>query len=99
MGFYRLKAEHSGREYPWPCERDPARTIAIFDDDILTKVAPDAPPPMEPGTMMKHTGLGCFGIRIPDEHMDEYTGWPRLTLNGYRYGEYEEPKLVSSAKA
>ena len=96
MGFYRLKAQHNGTEYPWPCDREPRRTLQIFADDILTMAPADAPPPMEPGTMTKHTGLGCFGIQIPREHLDEYSGWPRMSLNGHRYGQYEEPRLLSS---
>src|SRR5688572_16952260 len=94
MGFFRLKPQHNGAEYPWPCGREPNRTIQIFADDILTKAPPDSP--YSPGTMTKHTGLGCWGIEVPDEHMDEYSGWPRMTLNGHRYGKYEEPRLLSS---
>ena len=87
--FYRLKAEYDGTEYPWPTDSNPKRTIQIFADDILT------PSNDKPGTMMKHTGLGCFGIEIPAEHMNAWSGWPRMSLNGYAYGSYEEPKLIS----
>jgi len=59
------------KEYPWPI-KDPKywnpgedgskRTITIFRSDVLTK--------SQDGTYMKHTGLGCFGIVIPDSDVE-----------------------------
>ena len=47
------------KSYPWPCTRDPDRTIFIDVTDVLSKE--------ENGTYFKHTGLGCMNIQIPDE--------------------------------
>tara|TARA_R110000824_G_scaffold12226_5_gene53512 strand:- start:6297 stop:6533 length:237 start_codon:yes stop_codon:yes gene_type:complete len=55
------------KEYPWPCASDPNRTIELFDDDVLTK-------DLENGTYMKHTGIGCFNIVIPDEDIEQIEG-------------------------
>ena len=55
--WYKIK--HKQKAYPWPCESDPKRIIALFDDDVLTKT--------ENGKYMKHTGLCCFDIPIPDD--------------------------------
>lgn len=57
-GALRVKAD---KTYPWPCAPEPDRTIDLFDDDVLTK--------SEDGTYMKHTGLGCLHIVIPDEDL------------------------------
>ncbi len=85
MSFYKIKKEHGGTEYPWPCRPYPDRTYVILDCDILTKA--------KNGKYTKHNGLGTFNHVIPDEHLDEYTGWPRMSLAGNKYGKYEEPKL------
>lgn len=61
-----------GKEYPWPTEKDPNRTIEIFDDDVLTKE--------ENGKYMKHTGLCCFNIVIPDEDTVAFDGDCNLTM-------------------
>lgn len=82
--FYKLKPEYEGISYPWPCESQPSRTIQLFDDDVLTK--------QDDGKYSKHTGLGCFGIEIPDEHLDGYEGWPAMTIDGVNL--YGEPKPV-----
>ena len=55
--WYKIKDKE--KKYPWPCKSEPDRLITIYDDDVLTK--------NRDGTYFKHTGLGCFGIRIPDE--------------------------------
>jgi len=60
------------KKYPWPCKSDSNRTITIFDDDVLTK--------SEDGTYMKHTGLCCFGIEIPDKDLIKHTNPIRLVL-------------------
>lgn len=57
--WYKIK--HEKRQYPWPCESDRNRLITIRNDDVLTK--------SKDGTFMKHTGLGCFGITIPDDDL------------------------------
>ena len=59
------------KRYPWPWKNDPDRTLEIFGadkpeiTDVLTK--------SEDGTYMKHTGVCCFGIAIPDEDVEP---WP-----------------------
>lgn len=58
--YYRITVKEL--EVPWPCEPDPDRTITLYDDDAFTK--------SEDGTYMKHTGLGCFNIRIPDDKIE-----------------------------
>jgi hypothetical protein len=59
-GWYKLK--HEEKECAWPCDSDPNRTIKIYSDDVLTK--------SKDGTFMKQTGLGCFGIVIPNEDVE-----------------------------
>lgn len=94
--FYRLKPEYDGHEYPWPCERDPNRKMQLFDDDVLTKAPDGCTPPMRPGTFMKHTGLGCFNIEVPEAHLDQYEGWPTLRFeNGRAYGKPEPVRKVN----
>ncbi len=51
------------KTYPWPCEVDPNRTITITTDDLFSKT--------HDGTIIKHTGVGCYGIHIPDEDLEE----------------------------
>ncbi len=58
-GWYKINQEE--KEYPWPCVSEPGRKITIYGDDVLTKYPS--------GGYMKHTGLGCFGIKIPDEDL------------------------------
>tara|TARA_Y100000310_G_C20617244_1_gene781291 strand:- start:82 stop:528 length:447 start_codon:yes stop_codon:yes gene_type:complete len=54
--------KYKKRIYSWPCESDLTRTIEIFGSDILSKNSD--------GTYFKHTGVGCFGIEIPDEDLE-----------------------------
>lgn len=54
-GYWRVKAD---KVYPWPCKDLPDRTLEIFADDVLTKLAD--------GTFVKHTGLMTLGHVIPD---------------------------------
>ena len=58
-GWYSIKNKE--KEYPWPCDTESGRKITIFSDDVLTRWGD--------GTFMKHTGIGCFGIRIPEEDL------------------------------
>jgi hypothetical protein len=60
-GWFKIKPKE--KEYPWPCESDVGRMITIFDDDVLTH--------QEGNSYMKHTGIGCFGIIIPEEDLVE----------------------------
>lgn len=60
--YYKIKAEK--KDFPWPCKSEPERMITLYDDDILTKSAD--------GTYMKQTGIGCFGIMIPDEDVSHF---------------------------
>lgn len=59
--MYQIK--EGPKTYPWPCEIDPKRMITITTDDLFTKT--------HDGTIIKHTGVGCFGIKIPDEDLVE----------------------------
>jgi len=59
--MYQIK--EGPKTYPWPCEIDPKRTITITTDDLFTKT--------HDGTIIKHTGIGCFGIKIPNEDLIE----------------------------
>lgn len=68
--WYKIKDER--KEYPWPCKDVPNRTIAIYNDDVLTR--------SEDRTFMKHTGLGCFGIQIPDDDLIEQDEPAKLRL-------------------
>lgn len=72
-GWYKIKFKE--KEYEWPCKGDLGRTIMIYDNDVLTKNE------NEDGTVMKHTGLGCFGIKIPDEDLIKQEDVARLRLN------------------
>lgn len=69
-GYYTVKRES---DYPWPCGPDPDRTIRLFSDDVLTKDP-------ETGCYMKHTGLGCFGIVIPDSDVEFHQDTARLAI-------------------
>ncbi len=62
---YRIKEEK--KEYPWG-----RFTIVIFSSDVLTRQAD--------GHYMKHTGVGCFGIQIPDEDIILFEEAPPLFL-------------------
>jgi hypothetical protein len=67
------------REYPWPWKDDPTRTIQIFGTDtdypdVLTVNAPAN----GGGGYMKHTGICCFGIQIPEEDLEP---WPEEVVN------------------
>ncbi|MFC1453665.1 hypothetical protein ACFLQL_00610 [Verrucomicrobiota bacterium] len=53
--YYKIKKAKG--TYPWPCEIEPKRTITLTNKDILKKQAA--------GIFIKHTGLMCFGIKIP----------------------------------
>ena len=88
MSFHKIKTKFSGDEYPWPCKPHPDRLYAILACDVLTKAID--------GTYTKHNGLGTFGHVIPEDHLDEYTGWPKMSLAGNEYGKYEEPEKVES---
>lgn len=50
--------------YPWPCKGDPGRTIHLYTNDVFTRDAD--------GTYMKQTGLGCFGIVLKAEEVEQY---------------------------
>ena len=69
-GYYKIK--HKEKEYPWPCDSEPNRMITIFDDDILTS--------SDGTSYMKHTGLGCFGIIIPEEDVVFYDELANMRL-------------------
>ena len=83
--FYKLKPEHDGASYPWPCASDHNRIIRLFDDDVLTK-QPDG------NGFTKHTGLCCLNIQVDETHLDAYEGWPAMTLDGVT--PYFTPKPV-----
>jgi len=68
--WYRIK--HKEKKYPWPCKSQRGRTITLYDDDVLTK--------SEDGTFMKHTGLGCFNIEIPEEDLIEQCKAAKLRM-------------------
>jgi len=57
--WYSIKDEK--KEYPWPCIGELDRKITIHSDDVLTHE--------EGNSYMKHTGLGCFGIIVPEEDL------------------------------
>ncbi len=59
--MYQIK--EGPKTYPWPCEVEPNRTIIITNDDLFSKT--------KDGTIIKHTGVGCYGIIIPDEDLTE----------------------------
>lgn len=87
--FYKVKTEHNGNAYPWPCKPHPDRTIELFDDDILTK-QPDG------GGYTKHNGICCVNIPVPDDHLDAYEGWPAMSIGGRMYFE---PKPIRKITA
>lgn len=56
------------RDGEWPCgapEASPFKMVKICTDDILVKSGD--------GTFVKHTGLGRFGIRIPDKDITRFS--------------------------
>lgn len=90
MGQYlRIKAEHCGKEYPWPNAKNPDQTLMLFHDDVLTK---------DPnGTYWKHTGIMVGNLHIPADHIEPWphpvnlvmdhsgdapTAYPRCLLDG-----------------
>ena len=58
-----FQIKNGPQEYPWPCEVEPNRTVIITTDDLFSKT--------KDGTVIKHTGVGCYGIVIPDEDLVE----------------------------
>lgn len=64
VGDYQRVRED--KVYPWPCEPQPNRTIQLFNDDILTR--------SKDGTFVKHTGICCAGIVIPESDIIEVKG-------------------------
>lgn len=63
-GSGAVRPKKAGR-YPWPCRGNPERTIELLEDDVLGRAMD--------GTYAKHTGLMCFGIKIPDDHVEAIT--------------------------
>ena len=59
--MYQIKS--GPKEYSWPCEDEPDRKITVTTDDLFSK--------LKDGTVIKHTGVGCYGIIIPDEDLIE----------------------------
>ncbi|MFC1898227.1 hypothetical protein ACFLYJ_01515 [Candidatus Cloacimonadota bacterium] len=59
--MYQIKA--GPKDYPWPCDVEPNRTITVTTDDLFSKT--------KDGTVIKHTGVGCYGILIPDDDLEE----------------------------
>lgn len=57
--WYQIKEKEN--VYAWPDKVQIYRSIALFDDDILTKDAD--------GAYTKHTGVVCKGIETPDEDL------------------------------
>lgn len=51
------------KEYSWPCEPEPRRTIEIDTDDILVRE--------RKGSFRKVSGICCFNIKIPEEDIIE----------------------------
>ena len=70
-GYYKIK--HKEKEYPWPCKSEPDRKIMIYDDDVLTS--------SDGKSYFKHTGLGCFGIEIPEEDIIFYDELANMRLS------------------
>lgn len=60
---YYIVRKHG--EYPWPCIFDKKRTIELTPEDVLTK-NPD-------GTFVKHTGVGCFNIKLKSNQVKKVT--------------------------
>ena len=67
------KIKDKQKTYPWPCKSQPERKIELFDDDILTKE--------KNGRYIKHTGLCCCNIIIPDEDLIHQNQAIRLKIN------------------
>jgi len=61
-GYFKLKAINHCKDYPWPCQSEPNRTIKLYAEDLFTK--------QDDGTYFKQTGLGCLGIVIPDDDLE-----------------------------
>ena len=61
--YYRIKEKEYVAKWPMSDRGNPDRTITLYDDDVLTK-DPDN------GTYMKHTGIACFNIQIPDDMVE-----------------------------
>jgi hypothetical protein len=59
--MYQIKSDSTS--YPWPCEDDATRTITVTKDDLFSK--------LKDGTVIKHTGVGCYGLLIPEEDLVE----------------------------
>ncbi|MCF7869461.1 MAG: hypothetical protein K9N09_12280 [Candidatus Cloacimonetes bacterium] len=59
--MYKIK--EGPKEYSWPCDNDPERKITVTTDDLFSKT--------KDGTVIKHTGVGCYGIEIPEEDLEE----------------------------
>ena len=59
--LYRITKESA--TYPWPSDNDPKRTITVTNNDLFS-ITND-------GTVVKHTGVGCFGIIIPKEDLEQ----------------------------
>jgi hypothetical protein len=75
MRFKKGTAVHikfPSKEYTWPCVSDPNRKWTLYDDDVLTKE--------DAGTYSKHTGLGMFGLHVPDEDVVPFDRDVRLEL-------------------
>ena len=71
--MYEIKNYYVVRKhgkYPWPCNMDKKRTIELFPDDVLTK-NPD-------GTFVRHTGIGCFVIKLKPSQVKKVTNNKKL---------------------
>jgi hypothetical protein len=66
MKFKNCQCVKNTKEYPWPCAKNPNRTILIFNDDMLQRASN--------GTFTKLTGIGCLNIQIPEEDIVEVGG-------------------------
>lgn len=69
-GWYSIKDDQ--KKYPWPCVSEPSRKIRIFSGDVLTHLGD--------GTFMKHTGLGCTNIIIPEEDLIHHESRVNLVM-------------------
>lgn len=84
--LYRIK--EGPKEYPWPCEVYPDRTINITRKDVFFKC--------EDGTLVKWNEPGGFGIVIPEEDLEEID----LEMKGINYiREDQLPSEVLKAVA
>jgi hypothetical protein len=59
--LYRIKLD--SKEYRWPCEIYPERTIKVTKKDTFFKC--------EDGTLVKWNEPGGFGIMIPESDLEE----------------------------